>query len=97
MPSGELPPDYDFNNIGQYEYSFGSRVQVHKSFIPHHCPYSHYPVSRDWVDIDCNAVACINNRNKKCIIPSLAIIGYNGVCVNFHIKQEYIHNQNTGI
>jgi hypothetical protein len=73
MPAGDIPPNYDFNNM-----SYG--------FIPHRCQYNHYPVSRDWVDIDCNAIACINNRNKKCLVPSLAIIGDDGRCINFKIE-----------
>lgn len=48
-----------------------------------------YPFySRDWQDIDCNAISCINNRNKKCLIPSLAIIDDNGKCIGFQIKQR---------
>lgn len=45
-----------------------------------------YPVSRDWIELDCNAVSCINNRDKKCSIPSLANINKDGKCEGFKVK-----------
>lgn len=50
-----------------------------------------FPYSREWADIDCSAVSCVNNRNKKCVIPSYAIIDDNGKCTGF--KSVYIKNK----
>lgn len=41
--------------------------------------------SRDWEDIDCSAVACLNNRNNKCTVSSLAVIGEDGRCKGFTV------------
>ena len=79
MPTGEVPINYDFNN--------GSNAFV-RGLMPHHCPGCNYPYSRDWQDIDCDAIACINNRNKKCSVPFLAIIGEDGICINFKIREN---------
>jgi hypothetical protein len=45
-----------------------------------------YPVSRDWEEIDCNAAACINNREGKCLVPSLAKINVAGRCDGYTPK-----------
>lgn len=45
-----------------------------------------YPISRDWLDIDCKAVGCKYNREEKCMVPSIAKIGENGQCTGFTPK-----------
>ena len=52
-----------------------------KNFMPHR---DGFPVSRDWEDIDCHAVYCVNNiLNCKCSVSSLAKIGEDGQCKGF--------------
>ncbi len=46
----------------------------------------HSWASRDWQEIDCSAVACENNRNQKCLVPSRAVIGDDGRCRGFKPK-----------
>lgn len=41
-------------------------------------------LSRDWDDVDCRSISCVNNRNAKCLVPSLAKIGEDGRCEGFH-------------
>jgi hypothetical protein len=48
-------------------------------------PYG-FPVSRDWEDVDCQAVGCRFNQNKKCITPSICKIGEDGRCISFQAK-----------
>ncbi len=46
----------------------------------------HSWASRDWQDIDCNAIGCLHNRDRKCLMPSLAVIGSEGRCLGFTAK-----------
>lgn len=53
-----------------------------------------YPFfSRDWLDIDCGTISCINNESKKCIIPSLAKIDDSGRCTGFKSSPEIINDK----
>ena len=62
-----------------------------KGFMPRIDRAGH-PMSRDYYhDIDCSAVGCLFNREKKCSVPSLAKIGDDGRCVSFKAK---IHSSN---
>ena len=54
-----------------------------------------FPYSRDWEDIDCNAISCLNNVCKKCSVPSLAKIGDDGKCMGF--KSKYKENKKTEV
>ena len=47
-----------------------------------------YPTSRDWKEIDCNALSCIYNQDNKCTVPSLAIINKDGKCKGFKVKPK---------
>lgn len=40
-------------------------------------------LSRDWEDIDCQAIACGRNKCGKCAVPSLAKIDEEGKCTGF--------------
>lgn len=43
-------------------------------------------ISRDYEDIDCNAVGCIFNKLKKCMVPTNCKIGSDGRCQGFTPK-----------
>jgi len=44
----------------------------------------HHPwLSRDYLDIDCQAIGCISNKNKKCATPSICKITDDGKCSGF--------------
>jgi len=45
-------------------------------------------ISRDWLDIDCQAVGCMFNRDKKCMVPSRCKIADDGRCLGFLAKQQ---------
>ena len=45
--------------------------------------HHHDWLSRDWLDIDCQAVGCTYNRECKCMVPSLCKIGDDGRCQGF--------------
>ncbi len=40
-------------------------------------------LSRDWLDIDCQAIGCKFNREKKCMVPTQCKIGDDGRCQGF--------------
>ena len=44
-------------------------------------------LSRDYADLDCQAMGCIFNHNMKCIIPSRCKIGTGGMCEGFLSKE----------
>jgi hypothetical protein len=47
----------------------------------------HLPwLSRDWLDIDCQAIGCKFNINKKCMTPSICKISPEGRCEGFTPK-----------
>jgi len=43
-------------------------------------------VSRDYEDIDCQAVGCQFNRSEKCMVPSRCKITADGRCEGFQAK-----------
>lgn len=52
----------------------------------------HWWQSRDNKDIDCNAIGCCYNKNRKCMVPSICKIGDDGRCEGFkpfEIQKEY--------
>lgn len=53
--------------------------------MPHNDRYPCF--SRDWIDIDCNAIRCVYNKCNKCTVPSLAKINDEGKCQGF--KNEH--------
>ena len=70
------------------------------NLMPHTDRYPNF--SRDWEDIDCSNEACINNNpfSKKCIVPSLAKIGDDGLCKGFKarkIKEDLKPKNRTAI
>ena len=44
-----------------------------------------HPVSRDWAEVDCQAISCVYNKSEKCSVPSLAKIGEDGKCKGFSL------------
>lgn len=48
--------------------------------------HGHYPVSRDWKHIDCQAVGCRYNLLKTCNVPSWCEINETGGCKGFEPK-----------
>ena len=56
--------------------------EIH-GLMSRHNRESEFPVSRDWADVDCQAIGCQYNRNLKCSVPSLAKIGNDGRCTGF--------------
>ena len=46
----------------------------------------HVFASRDYEDIDCQAVGCMFNSQKKCNVPSQCKIGADGKCEGFRPK-----------
>lgn len=54
--------------------------------MPRNKRESDFPVSRDYADIDCLAVGCLYNLNKKCMVSSLAKIGKEGNCMSFKTR-----------
>ena len=58
-----------------------------QGLMPHN---DRFPLfSRDWPDIDCNAISCANNIMNKCTVPSKAIIGDDGKCTGFILRPKY--------
>jgi hypothetical protein len=55
------------------------------SRIAPHNSYHHPWASRDYEDLDCQAVGCMFNRQKKCSVPSLCKIGDDGRCQGFRV------------
>jgi hypothetical protein len=49
--------------------------------------HHHDWISRDWLDIDCQATGCKYNVGKKCAVPSRCQIGANGGCSGFEARQ----------
>lgn len=47
----------------------------------------HNWISRDYLDIDCLAVGCEFNIEKKCGAPSRCEVGLDGRCLGFLIKK----------
>jgi len=43
-------------------------------------------LSRDYLDIDCQAIGCNFNREKKCAVPSRCKIASDGRCEGFLAK-----------
>jgi hypothetical protein len=44
----------------------------------------HHPwLSRDYLDIDCQAIGCMFNKEKKCAVPSICKITPDGRCEGF--------------
>jgi hypothetical protein len=43
-------------------------------------------VSRDYEEIDCQAVGCLYNVGKKCAVPSVCKISDDGRCLGFVAK-----------
>jgi len=60
-----------------------------QEFSPHQPTHS-FPYSRDFEDIDCSAVSCVYNNNKKCTVPSLAKIGVDGRCTGFLVASNVV-------
>lgn len=51
--------------------------------------HDHHPwISRDYLDVDCQAVGCMFNREKKCSVPSLYNIGPDGRCTGFMVPPQ---------
>jgi len=46
----------------------------------------HAWISRDYEDIDCNAVGCSFNINCKCAVPTRCKIAADGRCEGFQAK-----------
>lgn len=40
-------------------------------------------LSRDYADVDCQAVGCLLNRQRKCTVPTACKIGDDGRCQGF--------------
>ena len=52
-------------------------------------PEGHHDwVSRDYIDIDCNATGCVYNRISKCMVPSQCKITEDGRCEGFKMKSS---------
>lgn len=48
--------------------------------------HHHDWVSRDYLDVDCQAVGCLFNRDNKCMVPSKCKIATDGRCEGFQAR-----------
>ena len=50
-------------------------------FMPHNDGFPF--LSRDWKEIDCRRTVCQNNKSGVCGVPSICVIGEDGMCKGF--------------
>lgn len=55
--------------------------------VPKRNPGNHDWVSRDTLDISCQATGCTYNKGAKCMVPSLCKINDKGGCDGFKAKE----------
>lgn len=68
--------------MGYLDQKFGLIGRVSKGSSHHDW------VSRDYQDVDCLAVACMFNRDKKCMVPSRANFGPDARCTGFQLPPQ---------
>ena len=55
--------------------------------IGHHNPGGHHDwISRDYEDLDCQAIGCVFNIDKKCAVPTRCKIAADGRCEGFKAR-----------
>ena len=60
---------------------------VHGLFARYPNGSDHFPwMSRDYEDIDCQAIGCKFNFDKKCAVPTRCKINVQGSCEGFEVK-----------